>query len=567
MANALPRATDEPTAKPDRGELIALAYRVVVAPESYADLSHALQERLTDYYAASERQEGGPFADVEGEFRFALDLFERAGAELSSARQMLERLESLGLPAFTLTRRGVVAEANARAKSDLAVTPGQPLPAATFGGQKVQRALASALRGGTRERFAGILSAEQEGGRTAHLSLTPFGPPHEQQLLAQPIALTWNRRSGGAFAETFSLSGAERDIARAIIAGQDLRDVAEERGTSLGTVRNQTKRLMQKLGAKSRLDIVALFVGYSKLHGGGAAEVGSARRRPVERSFRAPSGRNIVYTAYGPKDGEPVLVFHPLFGGNLLAPGTAQLLQDKRLRLIVPWRPHLGGTDGAKGRKGHALAFADDLDALLQDFGIGKISLLGVNGGASYAFAFARHFPGLVRKLVTAGGVIPIFTTRQFFAMSPEQRLPLFLARHAPSVASHYTRATLARTIADYDDTFLERYFKATPTDYRTITDEHLGSLIKSGTKTALENGPEGAVAELLLASANWKVLLPEAPCDVVMLVGEEDRQNAPGLVAEFAREQGYEQRTVPGAGTFLFHQKPDAVLTALTEA
>lgn len=71
---------------------------------------------------------------------------------------------------------------------------------------------------------------------------------------ASSTALTeWLVRSHG-------LTPAEAEVALQLSSGTDLRVIAEERSTSIGTVRNQVKRAMEKLGVRRRQQLVSMLV-------------------------------------------------------------------------------------------------------------------------------------------------------------------------------------------------------------------------------------------------------------------------------------------------------------------
>ncbi len=55
-----------------------------------------------------------------------------------------------------------------------------------------------------------------------------------------------------------SLSSAESDVARHILAGRSNSEIAALRGCSTRTVANQVASLFRKLGVRSRLELVAL---------------------------------------------------------------------------------------------------------------------------------------------------------------------------------------------------------------------------------------------------------------------------------------------------------------------
>jgi len=73
----------------------------------------------------------------------------------------------------------------------------------------------------------------------------------------------------------------------------------------------------------------------------------------INQQLRLPSGRQLVYDEYGAPDGAPIFYFHGspstrlewnLFGGKML-------VNRLNIRVIVPDRPGLGGSEFQPGRQ------------------------------------------------------------------------------------------------------------------------------------------------------------------------------------------------------------------------
>ena len=73
------------------------------------------------------------------------------------------------------------------------------------------------------------------------------------------LASTWN-----ALEAALRLSPREVEIAQAVFDDQPEGVIAEELGLSVHTVHSYLKRLYQKLGARSRVDVVCILVAKEK---------------------------------------------------------------------------------------------------------------------------------------------------------------------------------------------------------------------------------------------------------------------------------------------------------------
>lgn len=120
------------------------------------------------------------------------------------------------------------------------------------------------------------------------------------------------------------------------------------------------------------------------------------------QNFKSSYG-NISYIIKG--TGEPVLVFHGIFGGYDQGYETLQTF-EKDYQLICPSRFGYLNSDMPKDAtvKTQAKAFAEFLDYLKLD----KVFLLGTSAGATSAIKFALDFPEKTRGLILISPAAPL---------------------------------------------------------------------------------------------------------------------------------------------------------------
>src|SRR5215831_19191309 len=86
-------------------------------------------------------------------------------------------------------------------------------------------------------------------------------PPPPRDLSALPLAFEGEEYAVLSFSTELdeppaSLSGAERDVLRALMRGWTNAEIAENRGTAVRTVANQVQALYRKVGVCSRAELV-----------------------------------------------------------------------------------------------------------------------------------------------------------------------------------------------------------------------------------------------------------------------------------------------------------------------
>lgn len=136
----------------------------------------------------------------------------------------------------------------------------------------------------------------------------------------------------------------------------------------------------------------------------GMAALGRAGRRWRQaETERLRAGSTVVRTRTGDVEcavegtGEPVLISHGTPGGYDQGVGIGRLLGDG-YRTIAVSRPGFLRTPIDTGRTPDEQAVA--MAALLDHLGVPRASVVGLSGGGPAAAAFARLYPGRVRRLV-----------------------------------------------------------------------------------------------------------------------------------------------------------------------
>ena len=380
----------------------------------------------------------------------------------------------------------------------------------------------------------------------------------------QPVTLRWTEICAAEFARDFALTGAEQAILREILIRGNLRQLAEERGTSIGTVRNQLKRMLAKLAIGSQGELIALYGGYKELH---ALRTGTGIVGAGQEAHRGEiiDGVELNVQLYGHPNGRPVLYFHPLFGGPFLPAGFEEQLLDREIRLIAPWRPYCGRNAEEESGQHMVEGFADRIAQLLDRLEVGKADILAASGGTTFALSFAQRHGARCRRVVVAGPVIPITTTEELKLLGIGHRLPLQLARLMPAAMRMYVRAVLAKVHRGQDASYLESFFRDAPADLAFIREPGNQLFLKKSILALFSEGYRCGTEELALHSSDWAALARGISAPVIILHGDQDRLATQPLVDSFASRNGFKvEGPVADAGSFLLFQRPQLVLDHL---
>lgn len=117
-------------------------------------------------------------------------------------------------------------------------------------------------------------------------------------------------------------------------------------------------------------------------------------------------GRSIALSEYGDPGGEPVFFCHGWPSSRTMAELTHDAARDLRVRVISPDRPGIRDSHFYEGRT--LLDWPPLLREIADALGIARFRMLGVSGGAPYAYATAWAMPDRVIAVAIASGAPPI---------------------------------------------------------------------------------------------------------------------------------------------------------------
>jgi pimeloyl-ACP methyl ester carboxylesterase len=246
------------------------------------------------------------------------------------------------------------------------------------------------------------------------------------------------------------------------------------------------------------------------------------------QQIKLRDGRTLAYAEFGNPAGLPVIYCHGVPSsraeGNLTLRHScaAQL----GLRIIIPDRPGMGGSDFKPGRR--ICDWPADVLELADALQLGQFAMLGSSGGAPYALVCAALLPERVSVVGIIGGVAPIDAPGLF---SPRTRLlqrMLWLA--APlmrglmrlqllALRSRKLRKSMANAFPEPDRTLFQS---------EIIRDRFIGCL-----EECCRKGPRGAVWELGMFSRPWGFDLAGINTPVLVWQGVRDG-NVPAAHARF---------------------------------
>ncbi len=199
------------------------------------------------------------------------------------AASALAALDTLPAAMLLLDRQGRMLHANAvgagllSASDGLGASRNMLVAAAPALTSQLQALVARAAGADRQPPRSGALRLARPSGRASLVLLAvPF--PHETEwhlpqgpavLLSVTDPETMPLPPGKHLAELFGLTDAEARLAADLLAGLSRREIAEQRGRGLSTVRTQLARLMTKTDVGRQSELMRLLASVPRLHAPG----------------------------------------------------------------------------------------------------------------------------------------------------------------------------------------------------------------------------------------------------------------------------------------------------------
>jgi len=375
----------------------------------------------------------------------------------------------------------------------------------------------------------------------------------------------------------YHLTPAESVVARGLVRGQALEEIAKNAGVTSATVRAQLKAVFRKTDTGRQAELVSLILsGLAPLAPQPAAvstpEVAPAEPATVDAAQAPPQhlvtkdGRTLRFHQYGMADGTPVIFFHSVRGSRLEVPGSADILAALNIRLIVPDRAGYGQSDPLKDRGIDDLVA--DTEALADHLGIARFHLLGYSLGGFLALHCASRLGHRVDRLGLVSALGPKQMSGDAAPLRGLFRLVVAVAQHTPDLLENVLNL-VARGLLKNPDKHLRRFVRYTsPADGGIFSQaNHRGAYIKA-VNEAYRFGCQGFVEDLR-AVARAPDLSPAAlTMPVYLWHGERDGQ-VPVAQAVAVDQWLLNSRLTlePDGGHFFIYDRWRDILSQFTES
>ena len=289
-----------------------------------------------------------------------------------------------------------------------------------------------------------------------------------------------------------------------------------------------------------------------------------------DRFVALPDGRRLTYAAWGAPEGRPVLWMHGWPGCRLAGALLEDAARDADVRVVVPDRPGIGGSDARPERR--LLDWADDLAQLCDALGHDTFGLVGYSGGGPFALAAAHRLRDRLARRADGGPALAVVSSQVPLSDPADRaRMPaavqavFALHQHVP-FATNLTVGLMALGMQHLPELFTVQAKATLPVcDQQLLERPALKNGLQREYQEAFRLGISGVVHEVRLFAEDWGFDLGGLPRGLWFFHGEADR-NVPVSLARRLAARLPEPRTrfEPDAGHLWALHRADRVFAAL---
>lgn len=557
----------------EAGDVLDVVYDVALDPARYDELSDAWDAKL--WPQISEGANAEMETRVQSHFRRAEEILDRIGgdphkAEIPEIARYVEDIASAA--AFVFDRNLQIAATNAIGADLLSAKVGARIADLPIMKADLDSFLTHnrALLEQDDATHALVRVRRQTGERLIVFQLRPLRTKSgETYVAAISSDIQWPDTYRDTLSNAFGLSAAESDIVRLIVDCKSVGEIAEMRGRSVGTVRNQIKSILAKTSSRSQIELVRLVMSIMVVSATEADRSAAKGKLPPadQRFVTGADGRRLEYLILGDPDGAPVFYLQTELGLSRLPVFIEAEARQRGIRVISPIRAGFGQSDPVPKGKEFGVQVAEDLLTVMDHEGMGSLPVISIAADNGFAAHMHIRRPGSVAAIIATSGCFPFINDEQAARQQPLHRLVHSTARYFPKLLPFVAKASFKFVRKRGKDKMVELMFAKSPADLEVFKNPDVRDAVLEGSDVALSDrhsAHEAFIQQCLsYHDPDQLTLLPAIEGEVPYhsMNGLKDPSAHADTVAENQiRYPWIDFHIYPDAGQWLFFQYPNDV-------
>jgi len=263
------------------------------------------------------------------------------------------------------------------------------------------------------------------------------------------------------------------------------------------------------------------------------------------------NGATVALSEYGDRGGVPVFFCHGWPSSRTMAELADEAACDLGLRIISPDRPGIRDSQFEANRR--LIDWPPFLNEIADRLGIERFRILGISGGAPYAYASGWMLPERVEKIAIVSGAPPLDDPNDLDGLLSIHRRMLVLREKSPRLLKllfHLVRPFVALRMPLRLRPLLLQFLQ--PCDANVLRESRKFDICFDSARHAWRSSAVGVMTDAEIYATPWGFPLEEVSVPVALWHGTKDRTFAPRLAENVAaRLPNCEFHLVEGAGHY----------------
>lgn len=259
----------------------------------------------------------------------------------------------------------------------------------------------------------------------------------------------------------------------------------------------------------------------------------------------------VALSEYGDRDGVPVFFCHGWPSSRTMAELADDAARDLGVRIISPDRPGIRDSPFQANRR--LIDWPPFLNEIADRLGIERYRILGISGGAPYAYASGWMTPERVEKIAVVSGAPPLEGLEDLDGLLPIHRKMLTLRgknRRLLKLLFHLARPFVALRMPLRLRPLLLKFLQ--PCDANVLRESRKFDICFDSARHAWHSSALGVMTDAEIYATAWGFPLEEVRVPVALWHGTKDRTFAPSLAENVAaRLPNCEFHLIEGAGHY----------------
>lgn len=373
------------------------------------------------------------------------------------------------------------------------------------------------------ERFVTTTDIDQQDITflVSNISRTPIRPA---SALVVCTTVIWADGLNELLKQEFQFSKTELEIVRMLVEGKTSREIAAFRSRSWETIRTQLRKILNKAGVESQLDLVRLVLGYPA-----AAAMKSKQlvNEPWGRFIvnEVKDGQFVEYISAGKLTNRQVLFLHGSETNHMISRVLLKELLNQGASVLAPLRVGFGATSPVEketARSTEAVSAVEveveveSISALLEATfdSAEKIEIIACGTGFHTALMVANAYPQWVKKLWVSEPALP----NQLTPIQDSNQIPWgrSLAK-APEAIGFLVKASDSHIRKSGIEDYLLRHYATSLAAKKIQPDtQQLSEIVWSSEMVG--RGLEGVIRDIYDLNEDWLDQIRDCKTDIIIL-------------------------------------------------